>query len=131
MNVILSHGDIGDGIAQPAAKKAAQESVRSGQPEYLLGDEAENELRRDRRQLRDHDFAEIALDMIFLGVAVAAMRRDRGLAGFDPASAARYFAALAAGAQAMPWSYCQAALSIIRSAASSSIQDSASGCWMA
>ena len=39
-----------------------------------------------------------------------------------PASPARYFAALAAAPHGMPWSYCQAADSVISQAASSSIQ---------
>src|SRR5690348_17603040 len=48
-----------------------------------------------------------------------------------PASAARYFAAFAAGPHGSPRSYCQAADSVISHAASSSIQFLASGCWIA
>ncbi len=50
---------------------------------------------------------------------------------WNPASAARYFAALAAAPQDMLLSYCQDADMVISQAASSSIQFFASGCWIA
>src|SRR3546814_10146286 len=45
--------------------------------EHLLGDEAHNQLLGDRGKPRQRGFAVEALDMIFLGVAEAAMGRDR------------------------------------------------------
>src|SRR4051795_9976544 len=58
-------------------------SIRLRQAEHLLGDEAENELRADRRDARDQGFPQIALDVIFLGVAEAAMRHDGLFAGVE------------------------------------------------
>src|SRR3954452_24304313 len=58
-------------------------SIRLRQAEHLLGDEAENELRADRRDARDQGFPQIALDVIFLGVAEAAMGHDRLFAGVE------------------------------------------------
>src|SRR5580698_2099191 len=66
-------------------------SVRSRQTEYALGDKTHNEMWRDRRNARDHAFAEIALDMKFLGVAVAAVGHHRGLAGFKTRLGAEIF----------------------------------------
>ena len=48
-----------------------------------------------------------------------------------PASAAMYLAAFASAPQSFFWSYFQAARIAISQAASSSIHDCASGCWMA
>src|SRR5271156_5682799 len=79
-------GETGTGSILPklhSAGKTGLPSIGLRQPENFLGDEAENELRRHRGQFRDHHFPEIALDMILPGVTVAAVGRDRGLAGFE------------------------------------------------
>src|SRR5258708_112875 len=56
-------------------------SVALGQAEHALGDIAQDQLFADRRDARDHDLAQEALDMELLGVAVAAMGQDGALAG--------------------------------------------------
>src|SRR5690242_5165606 len=56
-------------------------SIRLRQPQHLLGDKAENELRADRRDARDQRLPQIALDVILLGVTETAMRHHRLLAG--------------------------------------------------
>src|SRR5947199_1002294 len=58
-------------------------SIRFRQTEHLLGDKTENELRADRGDAGDQRFAQIALDVKFLGVAEAAMGHDRLLAGLE------------------------------------------------
>src|ERR1700719_2624187 len=63
------------GLARPAG------SIRFRQAEDAFGDVAEDQLRADRGDAGDLDLAEIALDMVLAGVAVAAMRHHRGLAG--------------------------------------------------
>src|SRR6185436_5633636 len=55
--------------------------VALGQPQHALGNVAQDELLADRRDARDHDLAQEAFDVKLLGVAVAAMREDRPLAG--------------------------------------------------
>src|SRR5258708_11784649 len=59
----------------------APASVALGQAEHALGDVAQNQLLADPRDARDQDFAQEALDMELLGVAVAAMGQDGALAG--------------------------------------------------
>src|SRR4029450_167041 len=66
-----------------ASKSLHPSSIRLGQTEHFLRDEAENELRADRGDARDQGFPQITLDVIFLGVAEAAMRHDRLLAGME------------------------------------------------
>src|SRR6185312_12254434 len=56
-------------------------SVALGQAQYALGDIAQDQLLADRRDARDHDLAQEALDVELLGVAVAAMGQDRPFAG--------------------------------------------------
>src|SRR6476646_1682292 len=56
-------------------------SMRFRQPEHFFRDEAEDELRADRREPRDHHLAKIPLDMKFLRVAHAAEGHDCRLAG--------------------------------------------------
>src|SRR5258705_3766250 len=58
-------------------------SIRLRQTEHLLGNEAENELRADRRDARDQGFPQVTLDVILLGVTEAAMRHDSLLAGVE------------------------------------------------
>src|SRR5260370_38411342 len=48
-------------------------SIRLRQAQHFLGNKTKNELRAVRRDARDQVFAQIALVMIFLGIAVAAM----------------------------------------------------------
>jgi hypothetical protein len=45
------------------------ESVRLGQPEHFLGDEAQNQLRTDRRDSWNHTFAQIAFDVVCRSLA--------------------------------------------------------------
>src|SRR5688500_10649954 len=47
-------------------------SVRLGQAQHALGDEAHDELRADRGDARDHHLAQVSLDVILLGVTIAA-----------------------------------------------------------
>src|SRR5215468_8876471 len=58
-------------------------SIRLRQAQHLLGDEAENELRRDRGDARDQRFPQVTLDVIFLGVTEAAMGHHGLLAGAE------------------------------------------------
>src|SRR6266404_5877332 len=55
--------------------------VRLRQAQHLLGNETENELRADRGDARDQGFAQVALDVKFLGVAEAAVSHHGLLAG--------------------------------------------------
>src|SRR2546421_7485244 len=64
-------------------ESARSSSIRLRQAEHLLGDEAENELRADRRDARDQGFPQIALDVIFLRVAESTMGHHRLLAGVE------------------------------------------------
>src|SRR6202163_1161388 len=48
-------------------------SIRLRQAQHLLGNKTENELRADRGNARDQRFAQVTLDMEFLGVAEAAV----------------------------------------------------------
>src|SRR4051794_6289386 len=56
-------------------------SIRLRQAEHFFGDKTQDELRADRGDAGDQGFAQIALDVKFLGVAEAAMGHDRLLAG--------------------------------------------------
>src|SRR5437870_2469053 len=58
-------------------------SIRLRKAEHLLADEAEDQLRADRRDARDQRFPQIALDVILLGIAEAAMGHHRLLAGLE------------------------------------------------
>ena len=62
------------------AQWAPRLSIGLGKSQHLLRNEAQDELRRDRRQPRDHRFTKQALDVELLGVAHAAMRCNGGLA---------------------------------------------------
>src|ERR1700738_1537592 len=55
--------------------------IRLRQAQHLLGNKTENELRADRGDARDQEFTQIALDVVFPGVAEAAVRHDGLLAG--------------------------------------------------
>src|SRR5258708_26739216 len=55
--------------------------VRLRQAQHLLGNKAENELRADRGDARDQGFAQVALDMKFLGVPKTAVSHHGLLAG--------------------------------------------------
>src|ERR1700710_384399 len=56
-------------------------SIRFRQAEHFLGNETQDQLRADRRDAGDQGFAQIALDVIFLGIAKAAMGHYCLLAG--------------------------------------------------
>ncbi len=71
--------------------------VRLRQAQHLFGDEAENQLRADRRDARDHHLAQITLDMVFLGVAEAAMGHDRLLAGLEAGLGSQVFRGIGRG----------------------------------
>src|ERR1700682_4090031 len=58
-------------------------SIRLGQAQHLLRNKTENELRADRGDARDQGFAQVTLDVIFLGVTEAAMGHHRLLAGVE------------------------------------------------
>src|SRR6185503_3818866 len=58
-------------------------SVGLRQTEHLLGDEAEDHLRRDRRDAPNQRLAQVALDVVLGGVAIAAVGHDRLLAGVE------------------------------------------------
>src|SRR5580698_8678278 len=66
-------------------------SIRLRQAQHLLGNETENELRADRGDPRNQGFAQIALDVKFLGVAEAAMGHDGLLAGVKAGLAGEIF----------------------------------------
>src|SRR5665213_4563033 len=66
-------------------------SIRLRQAQHLLGDKDENELWADRRNPWDQRLPQIALDVIFLGVAEAAMRHHRLLAGLEAGFAREIF----------------------------------------
>src|SRR6266403_4270609 len=65
--------------------------IRLRQAQDLLGDKAENELRADRGDPRDQGFAQVTLDMIFLGVAEAAVSHHRLLAGLKAGFSGKIF----------------------------------------
>src|SRR5882757_9579962 len=52
-------------------------SIRLRQAEHFLGNKTQDQLRADRRDARDQGFAQIALDVEFLGIAEAAMGHHR------------------------------------------------------
>src|SRR5882724_7074456 len=66
-------------------------SIRLRQAQNLLGNKTENELRADRGDPRDQGFAQVSLDMIFLGVAEAAMGHYRLLAGLKARFSGKIF----------------------------------------
>src|SRR3984893_10721153 len=66
-------------------------SVRLRQAQHLLGNKAENELRADRGDARDQGFAQVTLDMKFLGVAEAAMGHHSLLARLKAGFASEIF----------------------------------------
>src|SRR3954465_8974203 len=64
------------------------------QAENALGDVAEDELRRDRRDAPEQRLAQIALDVVLGGIAVAAVRHYRLLAGVEAGLARQIFRAV-------------------------------------
>src|ERR1700686_4038592 len=66
-------------------------SIRFRQAQHLLGDETENELGADRGDARDQGFAQLALDMKFLGVAKTAMGHHGLFAGVKAGFAGEIF----------------------------------------
>src|SRR5688572_6156438 len=73
----------------PASGPAMSVGLR--QAEDLLGDVAEDQLRADRRDARDHHLAKVALDVVLLRIAIAAVRHDGGLAGIETRFAREVF----------------------------------------
>ena len=65
------------------AQVTPRSSVGFRQTERALGDIAKDQFAADRRYSGDENLAQIPLDVILLGVAHAAMRHDRGLAGVE------------------------------------------------
>ena len=57
--------------------------VGFGQAQRLLRDEAQDQVRRDRRNPHDQRLAQVALDVEFLGVAHAAVGHQRGFARLE------------------------------------------------
>src|SRR5438105_9411733 len=68
------------------------------QPQHPLGDVAEHQLRADRGDAGDLDLAEIAFDVVFAGVAHAAMRHDCGLARAEAGLRGAVFGSVRIGA---------------------------------
>src|SRR5215212_2477448 len=58
-------------------------SVRARQAEHVLGQIRQDQVRRDRRHLVETRFAELALDVVFLGEAVAAMGLEARIRGLE------------------------------------------------
>ena len=88
-----------------------------------FGNKAQDQLRADRRDARDHRLAQIALDVKFLGVAHTAMRHHRGLTGRRTRLRRQDICGIGFGAARLgPVVESRAALNAIRLAASSSIQ---------
>src|SRR6266851_6615658 len=80
------------------AEMARPASVALGQAEHALGDVAQDQLLADRRDARDQDFAQEALDMELLGVAVAAMGQDGAFAGLVGGAGAEILGGVRLGA---------------------------------
>src|SRR4051812_23608379 len=76
--------------------------VALGQSQDALGDVAEDQLLADRRDARDHDLAQEAFHVKLLGVAVAAMRQDRALAGVVGVASAEILGGIRLGAALVP-----------------------------
>src|SRR5258708_23059823 len=66
-------------------------SIRLRQAEHFLGDETQDQLRADRRDAGDQGFAQIALDVILLGVTKTAMGHHGLLAGLKAGFAREIF----------------------------------------
>src|SRR5215472_19374415 len=75
----------------PSARTRRVTLIRLWQSQNALRDEIKNELRRHGRKPRDQTFAEIALDVEFLGITVTAVGQHRGLAGFEAGFGAQIF----------------------------------------
>src|SRR5690349_5624753 len=58
-------------------------SVGFGQAQHFFCDEAHDQLRTDGRDARYEAFAQIAFDMVFLGIAHAPQRQHGGLTGIE------------------------------------------------
>src|SRR5215831_19483745 len=79
-----SDREAGAGQSPARASRGPQNRRRSiglWQLQHLLGDVAQDELARDRRDARDHHLAQQPLHVEFLGVTHAAVGKDRRLAG--------------------------------------------------
>src|SRR5260370_17082770 len=93
--------DLGRELATEGASRndewkvlASTISIRLRQAQHFLGNKTENELRADRRDARDQGFAQIALDMKFLGIAEAAMGHHGLLAGMKAGSSGEIFSGI-------------------------------------
>src|SRR2546421_13079512 len=90
--------------ARRAARSAARNFsscfslVRLRQAEHALGDVAKDELAAHWRDAPDEGFAQITLDVVFGGVAVAAVRHHRLLAGVEAGFAGEIFRGVRFGA---------------------------------
>src|SRR5262245_60063480 len=67
-------------VSGPNVLRSGSRLIGLGQPQHAFGDEALDELGADRRDARDQDLAQVALDVILLRIAVAAVRHHRLLA---------------------------------------------------
>src|SRR6185437_14504325 len=81
-----------------AAGGSSSASVRFRQAEYPLRDVAQDQLRTDRRDARDHAFAEIPFDVVLLGIAETAMRHHRRLARLEAGFSGEIFRRVRLGA---------------------------------
>ena len=81
---------------------AVRRSIGFGQIQYALGNVGQNHLPADRRDAGNHDLAQIAFDMIFLGVAESAMRQNRLLARAESRLGAKLFRSIGLGPALLP-----------------------------
>src|SRR5262245_38503093 len=68
-------------IGEPVSASPGHALVGAGHAEHMLGDIGKNEIGRDRRDLIEPRFAELAFDIIFLGKAETAVGLDAGVRG--------------------------------------------------
>jgi 3-oxoacyl-[acyl-carrier protein] reductase len=85
--------------ARYGGRRLHKASIGFRQAEHPLGDETQDELAADRRDARNHDLAQIPLDVKFLGVAESPMGHDRLLAGFETGLAGEIFRGIGRGAR--------------------------------
>jgi len=78
---------------------ASPRSERSWQTEYVLGDIRKNEVGRDRRDLIQPGLAELALDVVFAGKAVATVGLQADIGRLERDLAARCLAMFASAPQ--------------------------------
>src|SRR5262245_42781445 len=71
--------------------------IRFGEAEHAFCYMAQDQLRADRGDAGDLDLSEVALDVVFAGVAHAAMSHHRRLAGAEPGLRGAVFCGICIG----------------------------------